>query len=103
MFGKKTNSNALAVPLIADQNTSAVEILRVWAAPGSPQQITIRTAWRDPGAWGLMLVDVARQVASAYAQEGQDPQLALARIRALFDAEWEKSTDSPNKAQEPTT
>ena len=52
MFGKKKNSQDLDPPPLARETPDAVEILRVWAAPGSPQQLTLRTVWKDPGAWG---------------------------------------------------
>ncbi len=70
-------------------------MLRVWTAPGNPQQLTLRITWKDAGAWGLLLVDVARHVAQAYANEGQDPKVVVARIRELFDAEWSAPTDDP--------
>lgn len=92
MFGKRSQANDLEVPPIA-KDPAAVEILRVWAAPGKPQQLTLRTMWGDAGAWGLMLADIARHAAHAYAAEGKDPTATLARIRALFDAEWEHPTD----------
>jgi hypothetical protein len=92
MFGKASNRNSLEPPPIAGGNSKAVEVLRVWAAPGSPQQLTLRTTWKDAGAWGLLLADVARHAAQAYASEGQDQQVVLARIRELFDAEWSAPT-----------
>jgi hypothetical protein len=95
MFGKKSNQNSLELPPIAKTNAKAVEVLRVWAAPGSPLQLTLRPTWKDSGAWGLLLVDVARHASKAYAQEGQDPETVLLRIRELFDAEWAKPTDEP--------
>jgi hypothetical protein len=93
MFGKRTNTNGLPVPPIAESDRAAVEVLRVWASPGAPQQVTLRTTWDDPGAWGLLLVDVARHAAKAYANEGRDPDEALSRIRDLWDAEWSNPTD----------
>lgn len=95
MFGKRSNQNALEPPPMAQSNPESVEVLRVWAAPGSPQQLTLRTTWQDAGAWGLLLVDVARHVSQAYANEGQDPEVVLAKIRELFDAEWLAPTDEP--------
>ena len=95
MFGRKSNPNALSAPPIAETNPKAVEVLRVWAEPGNPQQLTLRTTWEDPAAWGLMLVDIARHAAKAYAKEGQDPQAVLTRIREMFDAEWSAPTDEP--------
>ena len=97
MFGTRQNSNSLETPPIADADSSAVEVLRVWAAPGQPQQLTLRTTWKDAGAWGLLLADVARHAANAYGNEGLDPTQVLARIRALFDAEMSSPTDTPQQ------
>ena len=94
MFGKRQNSNALETPPIADSDPQAVEVLRVWAVPGKPQQLTLRTTWKDSGAWGLLLADVAKHAANAYANEGADPDDTLTRIRALFDAEMSSPTDT---------
>jgi hypothetical protein len=43
-----------------------------------------------------MLVDIARHAAKAYAKEGQDPAVVLARIREMFEAEWSAPTDAPS-------
>jgi hypothetical protein len=94
MFGKKP-IRELEVPPIANTNSQAVEVLRVWTAPGQPQQLTLRTTWKDSGAWGLLLVDVARHAAKAYANEGHNPTDVLARIRQFLDAEFSKPTDIP--------
>ena len=85
----------LAPPPIAKSDRSAIEVLRVWAVSNGPQQFTLRTTWRDPGAWGLMMADIARHAAKAYANEGQDEAVALARIREMCDAEWSRATDEP--------
>ncbi len=98
MFAKRANKNSLAVPPVADEKPEAVEVLRVWAAPGSSQQLTLRTTWKDPGAWGLLLVDVARYAARGYESEGHDPAEVLRRIRALWDAEWANPTSDANDA-----
>ena len=44
MFGKRTNDKVLEPPPMAQANAEAVEVLRVWAAPGRPQQLTLREA-----------------------------------------------------------
>jgi hypothetical protein len=94
MFGRRKQTPELDPPPIATANREAVEILRVWAAPGSPQQLTLRTCWKDPGAWGLLLVDVARHAAQAYQREGHNPREVFRRIRQLFDAEWSSPTSA---------
>jgi hypothetical protein len=97
LSGNATNSRELEAPPIASSNSQAVEVLRVWAAPGQPQQLTLRTTWKDAGAWGLLLADVARHAANAYANEGQNKAEVLSRIRRLLDAEFSRPTDNPTE------
>jgi hypothetical protein len=78
-------------------NPHAVEVLRVWATPGQPQQLTLRTTWKDAGAWGLLLADIARHAAKAYAAEGHDAAEVLARIRQLMNREFSQPTDEPTQ------
>ncbi|RMI08682.1 MAG: DUF5076 domain-containing protein [Calditrichaeota bacterium] len=80
---------------MAAENPDAFEVLRIWTAPGAYQQVILRTSWEDPGAWGILLVDIARHAARAYEREGWDRREALDRIRELFDAEWDFPTDEP--------
>jgi len=92
---KKTPKRDLEPPPIASSNSQAVEILRVWAAPGQPKQLTLRTTWKDAGAWGLLLADIARHAANAYANEGQNSAEVLARTQQLLNAEFSQPTDKP--------
>jgi hypothetical protein len=87
----------LPVPPAVKYDTSARELARVWAA-GGKQHVSLATGiWSDPGAWGLLLVDLARHVANAYEEtEGRDPSQVLARIRDAFDVEWQNPTDTPS-------
>jgi hypothetical protein len=91
-----TNSNALSLPVppLAEMNPQSIEVLRVWAAPGSPQQLTLQTTWKDSSAWGLLLVDIARHVANAYQAQGYDREQVLARIRDVWNVEWNHPTDN---------
>ena len=84
----------LPVPPAAESAAEAIELARVWAADGA-QHVTLETGlWDDPGAWGLMLVDLARHIASAYDRAGTVSRVdAMARIREAFDAEWSFSSD----------
>lgn len=90
---KKSKTNALKPRSIARENPEAVEVLRVWALPGHAQKLALRTTWKDAGAWGLLLVDIARHAAQAYEREGEDAATVLARIREFFEAEWKRPTD----------
>lgn len=91
--------NALPIPPEAEADPKSIEIARVWAAGGG-QHVTMKTGlWDDPAAWGLMLVDLARHAANAYAQtEGRDREDVLRRIKAGFDAEWNAPTDDANRS-----
>jgi hypothetical protein len=83
----------LLPPPIA-QELGAQEVLRVWSGHDLPQQYVLETTWQDPAAWGLLLVDIARHVARAYARSTGIPEReALARIKAGLDAEWAEPTD----------
>ena len=97
MFGRI--SNELDKPPVAREK-AASEILRVWGGDNLPQQYSLRTTWGDPGAWGLLLVDVATHVAQAYAASGaMTESAALSRIKELFDAEWSAPTDVPERLE----
>lgn len=84
--------NELAPPPMATE-CGAVEVLRVWARSNSPQQVALLTTWSDPSAWGILLADVARHVARAYAEQGTPEMEALERVVALFRAELASPTD----------
>jgi hypothetical protein len=93
MFKKK---GELPIPDVARSDEAALEIARIWSAGGG-QLVSLRVGvWRDPAAWGIALADVARHVASAYAEQGHRLDDALRRIRDGFDAEWAHPTDGPS-------
>ncbi len=85
MFGKSA-SNALAEPPNA-KKTGAMEVLRVWAVPGEVQQLVLKTTWKEPGAWGLLIADIARHAAKAYANDGKNEAEVFARIWQFAQAE----------------
>lgn len=75
--------------LNADQKA---ELARVWLADGDQVAVISPRLWDDPGVWGLMLVDLARHVASAYAESGVPRDHALQKMKDAFDAEWSNPT-----------
>ncbi|MEW6632931.1 MAG: DUF5076 domain-containing protein [Pseudomonadota bacterium] len=93
MFGKPKNE---LLPPANAKNASAVEVLRVWAEPGVAQSLVLKTTWKEPGAWGLLLADVTRHAAKAYASEGMPEAQALDRMLQLFHAEFTAPTDAPS-------
>ena len=85
--------NELPIPPAAFSDDRGRELVRVWVAGGAQHVTIAEQSWADPGAWGIMLVDLAKHLARAYEQAGthSSPD-ALTRIRAGFDAEWSTGT-----------
>lgn len=83
----------LPIPEPVLRASKKAEIVRIWLADGD-QVITLSPRlWDDPAAWGLMLVDLAKHVALAYAAKGFNSAEALVRIRAAMEAEWTSPTE----------
>lgn len=92
MFGKRSE---LQIPEAAKKDSEAVEILRIWIAGGSQHVSLKRGVWEDPAAWGLILADLGKHVANAYAADGMDRAEALRRVYQGLQAEMESPTDDP--------
>ena len=87
------DSDSLPVPQQVQDANQKIELARIWLADGN-QVVTLSTqVWNDPAYWGLMLVDLARHVATAYESLGNNRETTLERIRSAFDAEWSHATD----------
>ena len=72
----------------------ATEVLRAFVIDGR-LSIAFQRAFEEPDMWGLLLVDIARHAARAYAREsGYTEEDALARIVEMFDAEIARPTDT---------
>ncbi len=71
----------------------AVEVLRAFVVDGG-LSIAFMRAFEEPDMWGMMLVDIARHAARAFAKEGVcSEEEALARIAEMFEAELQRSAD----------
>ena len=71
----------------------ATEVLRAFVLDGG-LSIAFMRAFEEPDMWGLVLVDVARHAARAYARESAyTEEEALARIVDMFEAEIARATD----------
>ena len=74
----------------------ATEVLRAFVVDGG-LSIAFTRAFEEPDMWGLMLIDIARHAARAYAREGGPTEdEALARIVDMFEAEINRPTDVGN-------
>ena len=84
--------DALMIPPTALEQ-GGVEVLRAAVVDGG-LHVSLRRAFDDPEAWGMLIADVARHVARIYATEGNFPeQQTLERVRAIFNAEMDSPTD----------
>src|ERR1700730_13778837 len=71
----------------------AIEVLRAFVVDGG-LSIAFARAFEEPDMWGLLLVDVARHAARAYARESPyTDEEALRRIIDMFEAEIARPTD----------
>ena len=71
----------------------ATEVLRAFVVDGG-LSIAFTRAFEEPDMWGLLLVDIARHAARAYARESDYAEdEALTRIIDMFDAEIARPTD----------
>ena len=76
----------------------ATEVLRTFVVDGG-LSIAFTRAFEEPDMWGLLLVDIARHAARAYAkQSAYSEDEALARIVEMFEAEIARPTDLGNTA-----
>jgi|ERR1700691_6046416 hypothetical protein len=74
----------------------AIEVLRAFVVDGG-LSIAFTRAFEEPDMWGLLLVDIARHAARAYAKESACTEdEALARIIEMFEAEIARPTDVGN-------
>jgi hypothetical protein len=72
----------------------ATEVLRAFVIDGG-LSIAFQRAFEEPDMWGLLLVDIARHAARAYARESDySEEDALERIVEMFEAEIARPTDT---------
>jgi hypothetical protein len=56
--------------------------------------VSLRRAFDDPEAWGMLIADITRHVARIYAREDKFREdETIERVRALYDAEMDAPTD----------
>ena len=78
----------MAVPCAVKTDPQSFEIIRVWVTSRGQHFIVRIRDWPDPAAWGLLLADLAKHVASSNEKDaGVDRQKVLDRIKAGLDLE----------------
>ena len=89
--------DALHIPPTALEQ-GGVEVLRAAIGEGG-LHVSLRRAFDDPEAWGMLLADITRHVARIYATEGKfREEETIERIRALYEAEMDAPTDPGSSA-----
>ena len=84
--------DALHIPPAAMEQ-GGVEVLRAVIVDGA-LHVSLRRAFDDPEAWGMLIADITRHVARVYATEDKFREAeTIERVRALFDAEMDAPTD----------
>jgi len=84
--------DALVIPPSALEQ-GGVEVLRAAIVDGG-LHVSLRRAFDDPEAWGMLIADITRHVARIYASEDKFREdETIERVRALYDAEMDAPTD----------
>jgi hypothetical protein len=84
--------DALKAPPTALEK-GGTEVLRAAIVDGG-LHVSLRRAFDDPEAWGMLIADVTRHVARIYRTESNMPEeRTIERIRNIFDAEMDAPTD----------
>src|SRR5260370_14356404 len=85
--------HALQIPPSA-LDKGGIEVLRT-AIVNDDVHVTLRPAFEEPEAWGLLLAQVIRNVGRAYAQQPRFKEdEVIAQVRQALDQELQRSPTS---------
>jgi hypothetical protein len=82
--------DALHVPPAAFEQ-GGVEVLRAVIVDGA-LHVSLRRAFDDPEAWGMLIADITRHVSRIYADKFPEAE-TVERIRSIYEAEMDAPTD----------
>jgi hypothetical protein len=69
------------------------EVLRAAIVEGG-LHVSLRRAFDDPEAWGMLMADLTRHVARIYAKEANmREEETIARVRGIYEAEMDAPSD----------
>ncbi|PZA12033.1 DUF5076 domain-containing protein [Rhodopseudomonas palustris] len=89
------------LPPDVEGREDAIEVLRAFVLDGG-LSIAFMRAFEEPEMWGLLLVDIARHAARAYARDSDYTEDdALERIVEMFEAELSRPTDTGATIERP--
>jgi hypothetical protein len=84
--------DALHIPPAA-MDQGGVEVLRAVIVDGG-LHVSLRRAFDDAEAWGMLIADVTRHIARIYAKENvMSEDQVIERIRSIYDAEMDAPSD----------
>jgi hypothetical protein len=84
--------DALHIPPAAMEQ-GGVEVLRAVIVDGG-LHVSLRRAFDDAEAWGMLIADVTRHIARIYANENvMSEDQVIERIRSIYDAEMDAPSD----------
>jgi hypothetical protein len=84
--------DALHVPPAALEQ-GGVEVLRAVIIDGA-LHVSLRRAFDDAEAWGMLIADVTRHIARIYAKESTlSEDQVIERVRSIYDAEMDSPSD----------
>jgi hypothetical protein len=84
--------DALHIPPAAMEQ-GGVEVLRAVIVDGG-LHVSLRRAFDDAEAWGMLIADVTRHVARIYSKESRlSEDQVIERIRSIYDAEMDTPSD----------
>ncbi|MEM6795791.1 MAG: DUF5076 domain-containing protein [Acidobacteriota bacterium] len=93
--------NELPKPAGVEVGEESIEILRAWIIDEHLECAIAPRAFEQPEVWGMLLADLARQVADGWAASGDDAEAAeaLDRIVSVLGKELQDlSADPENEA-----
>ena len=82
--------DALVIPPTALEQ-GGVEVLRAAIVDGG-LHVSLRRAFDDPEAFGMMIADITRHVGRIYSDKFPEDE-TVERIRAIYEAEMDAPTD----------
>jgi hypothetical protein len=83
---------ALEIPPRALEREGAKEALRVWVVDDDAEVSFGPKALPDPASWGVLLVDIARQVAFGFSKDGEmSYEDAITQLFNTLAAEFERA------------
>jgi Domain of unknown function (DUF5076) len=94
MSNDNLNADELDIPIEAFGNPNASEVLRAWSIDGGLVVSLNPMAFADSSVWGILLVDVARHVSRALANEGVGSvPVVMNNILNMFEKELARPTN----------